>query len=93
MIGRTSIESRNGTQRSMIPRRFNPPDSNDAIAAAVNDDGGAIIDHLVPEELIDRLQSAVEPWLAASPSAQATRQESGLAGSVPSSPARRPHES
>ena len=48
-------------------QRFKPTDPNEAIAAAVKEEGGAIIDHLVSEEVMDRLQREVEPWLARAP--------------------------
>ncbi len=48
-------------------QRFQPTDPNDAIAAAVKEEGGAIIDQLVSEEVMDRLQREVEPWLARVP--------------------------
>ena len=44
-------------------QRFKPTDPNEAIAAAVREQGGAIIDQLVSEEVIDRLQREVAPWL------------------------------
>jgi hypothetical protein len=44
-------------------QRFKPTDPSDAIAAAVHKDGGAIIDRLVSEEVMECLQSELEPWL------------------------------
>lgn len=44
-------------------QRFKPTDPHDAIAAAVKEEGGAIIDQLVSGEVMDRLQREVEPWL------------------------------
>ena len=44
-------------------QRFEPTDPTDTIAAAVKTDGAAIIDQLVSEEVMDRLQREVEPWL------------------------------
>jgi hypothetical protein len=46
-----------------VIQRFNPTDPSSAIVAAVRAEGGAIIDHLVSEEVMDRLQHEVEPWL------------------------------
>ena len=44
-------------------QRFKPTDPTDAIAAAVKEEGVAIIDRLVSEDVMDRLQREVGPWL------------------------------
>ena len=44
-------------------QRFKPGDPSEVIAAAVERDGGAIIDHLVPVEVMDRVRREVGPWL------------------------------
>lgn len=48
-------------------KRFESSAPPDAIAAAVIRDGGAIVERLVPEDVIDRLEREVEPWLARVP--------------------------
>jgi len=48
-------------------RRFEADAPADAIAAAVRDDGAAILDRLVPEAVIDRLEREIAPWLARVP--------------------------
>ena len=44
-------------------RRFQPSDGSEAVAAAVQQDGGAIIEGLVSEETMDRIQREIAPWL------------------------------
>jgi len=44
-------------------QKFEPSDPSEAIVAAVQKDGGAIIDQLVPEDVIERLENEVTPWL------------------------------
>ena len=48
-------------------RRFKPTDSQEAVAAAIKEDGAAIIDQLVSADVMDRLQCEVDPWLARVP--------------------------
>lgn len=44
-------------------RRFQASDGSQAIAAAAQQDGGAIIEGLVSEETMDRVQEEIAPWL------------------------------
>lgn len=48
-------------------RRFQPTDSNEVIASVVQAEGAAIIEHLAANEVMDRLQREVEPWLGRVP--------------------------
>lgn len=44
-------------------QRFRATDPIDTIAAAVREEGGAIIERLVPDAVMDRLQREIDPWL------------------------------
>lgn len=48
-------------------QRFKRTDPNEAIAAAIVQDGAAIIDELVPPSTMDRLEQEVAPWLGRVP--------------------------
>lgn len=48
-------------------KRFKPADPIDVITSAVVDDGGAIVERLVPESTIDALEREIAPWLARVP--------------------------
>jgi len=44
-------------------QRFKPNDPTESIVAAVEADGVAILDELVPAAVMDRLEHEVAPWL------------------------------
>lgn len=48
-------------------QRFKPSDPTETIAAAVMADGVAILDELVPSDVMDRLEREVAPWLGRVP--------------------------
>lgn len=48
-------------------QRFDPKDPTERIVAAVMADGGAIVENLVSEAEMDRLEHEVAPWLARIP--------------------------
>jgi ectoine hydroxylase-related dioxygenase (phytanoyl-CoA dioxygenase family) len=48
-------------------KRFAPSAAPAEIAAAVRRDGGAIVERLAPDEVVDRLEGEIDPWLARVP--------------------------